>query len=68
MASKCELYVTLWPTFPHFRRFAVDDRLAGIRLNSAMIHVHELDAELEIAKTVDNAVPLFLTLRENNSG
>jgi len=63
MTNRCELYVTLWPTFPHFRRFAVDYRLAGIRLNSAMIHTHELDNELEIAKTVDDAVPLFFDIK-----
>ncbi|MBN2533358.1 MAG: hypothetical protein JXB88_10720 [Spirochaetales bacterium] len=63
MPMKCELYVTLWPTFPHYKRFATDDRLAGIRLNSAMIHAYELDTELEKAKTVENAVPLFFDIK-----
>jgi hypothetical protein len=63
MQDKCELYVTLWPTFPHFRRFATDYRLAGIRLNSAMIHAHELDRELEIAQTMDDTVPLFFDIK-----
>jgi hypothetical protein len=63
MVNTCELYVTLWPTFPHFPRFAVDTRLSGVRLNSAMIHTHELDRELETARTVKETVPLFFDIK-----
>lgn len=40
--------VTLWPDFPHFDKFAEDERLAGIRLNSAMINNAELESALGI--------------------
>lgn len=44
------LMVTLWPTMPHFRRYAGmgADVLAGIRLNSAMIGIDELYDALSI--------------------
>lgn len=61
--NTCELFVSLWPTFPHFSRFAIDDRLAGIRLNSAMIHTQELDADLNILKTIDNPVPFLFDIK-----
>jgi hypothetical protein len=60
-----EFLVTLWPTFPHFERFAKDERLSGIRLNSAMIKVDELDDELEIAKSIHDAVPLYFDIKGN---
>ncbi|HVI41036.1 MAG TPA: hypothetical protein VM577_10270 [Anaerovoracaceae bacterium] len=47
---KSELSVTLWPSFPHFKRFVNDQRIKGIRLNSAMMSNAELDKELEILK------------------
>ena len=55
--------MTLWPTFPHYRRFAVDYRLAGIRLNSAMIHAHELDTELAAAGSINQPLPLFFDIK-----
>lgn len=42
-----DLLATLWPSFTHFPAFAEDQRLAGIRLNSAMMSVPELDKELD---------------------
>lgn len=47
---KSELSVTLWPSFPHFKRFVDDKRITNIRLNSAMMSNVELDKELEILK------------------
>ncbi len=44
--KKLDLLVTLWPTFPHFNRFAIDPRIKGVRLNSAMITNPELDDAL----------------------
>ena len=41
-----ELLVTLWPSFPHFQKFSRDNRLAGIRLNSAMMDCPALAEEL----------------------
>lgn len=58
-----EFLVTLWPTFPHFKRFAQDKRLGGIRLNSAMIKVAEMDKELAIANSIKNPVPLYFDVK-----
>ena len=59
-----ELMVTLWPSFPHFRRFSQDERLdGGIRLNSAMISASDLDAELEIVREHPSAVPLYFDIK-----
>jgi len=43
-----DLLATLWPSFPHYERFVQDDRLSGIRLNSAMMSNPELDHELKV--------------------
>ena len=45
-----ELHLTLWPSFGHFARFAADERVAGVRLNSAMVTGDSLDRELELAR------------------
>lgn len=58
-----EFLVTLWPSFPHFNRFAKDTRLAGIRLNSAMMSNPELDKELEIIAKTGNTVPLYFDVK-----
>jgi hypothetical protein len=58
-----EFFVTLWPTFPHFKRFVNDRRLSGIRLNSAMIKVSDLDKELEITKDAVGHVPLYFDIK-----
>lgn len=47
------LAVTLWPSFAHFPRFAKDPRVQGIRLNSAMMQVSELENEFKIASAFD---------------
>lgn len=51
--------VTLWPSFPHFTKFARDKRLCGIRLNSAMINSPELEKELVALPGLGPTVPLF---------
>src|SRR3989344_2083141 len=58
-----ELMVTLWPSFPHFARFAEDERLKGIRLNSAMVNKNTLANELEIAKKIEDKVPLYFDIK-----
>lgn len=58
-----EFLVTLWPTFPHFRRFALDNRLSGVRLNSAMIKVDELNNELDVANAAVGHVPLYFDIK-----
>lgn len=59
-----ELMVTLWPSFPHFPRFSQDQRLdGGIRLNSAMIELQDLDKELEIIQAAEETVPLYFDIK-----
>jgi len=58
-----ELLVTLWPSFPHFLRFAQDSRLAGIRLNSAMMNNPELENELKLLKTLPVKIPLYFDVK-----
>jgi hypothetical protein len=61
--KKLELLVTLWPSFPHYLRFSEDKRIAGIRLNSAMISNPELEKELEMLKTMEEKVPLYFDIK-----
>lgn len=63
MSKPLKLLVTLWPSFPHFSQFANDKRLAGIRLNSAMINLTELDNELKLVSHDTNTVPLFFDIK-----
>jgi len=58
-----ELSVTLWPSFPHFKTFANDKRLSGIRLNSAMITNPALEKELELVKEFGPTNPLFFDVK-----
>lgn len=58
-----DLLVTLWPSFPHFKRFAKDKRIAGIRLNSAMMSNPELDKELAIVGKQDSSSNLFFDVK-----
>lgn len=67
MSRKLDLLVTLSPTMPHFKRFAGDPRLSGIRVNSAMIYADEMEGELaaaeDVARTVKGAVPFYFDLK-----
>jgi hypothetical protein len=63
MKKDIDLHVTLWPSFPHFRHFASDARLGGIRLNSAMISQAELDSELAAIADSDGVVPLHFDIK-----
>ena len=58
-----ELLVTLWPTFDHFKDFVTDDRLSGIRLNTAMIKACEIGTELEDAQAIPGHVPLYFDIK-----
>lgn len=55
-------HVTLWPAFPHFKRFARDPRLQGIRLNSAMMHASEIDADF-VTQARRATVPLWFDIK-----
>ena len=63
MSKDLNLSVTLWPSFPHFKQFAQDGRIASIRLNSAMMNVVELDEELEKIKKMRIGVPLYYDIK-----
>lgn len=41
-----QFFATLCPSFPHFLKFAQDPRLQGLRINSAMVNLVELEEEL----------------------
>jgi hypothetical protein len=58
-----EFLVTLWPSFPHFSKFAQDNRLSGIRLNSAMMSSYDLDKEFQIVKSLENPIPLYFDIK-----
>ena len=57
------LSVTLWPSFPHFDRFASDNRIDSIRLNSAMMNAVELDKELNKIRHSKFSTPLFYDIK-----
>lgn len=61
--ARLDLLVTLWPSFKHYPRFANDGRLAGIRLNSAMMSNPELDKELETIAQVPCKMPLYFDVK-----
>jgi hypothetical protein len=65
MEKKLEILITLWPSFPHFERFARDERLSGIRLNSAMLKSASLEGEFEKANSIQNHVPLYFDIKGN---
>ncbi len=62
--NNLELHVTLWPDniqFPHFARFANDERLSGIRLNSSMTTPAELPSVF--ANKPAGTVPLYFDVK-----
>jgi len=64
MPSDLKLLVTLLPSFPHFLRFAMDRRVASIRLNSAATSIFELDDELKKLSALPiTGTPLFFDIK-----
>lgn len=59
---KLDLLVTMWPSFPHFERFVLDRRLAGVRLNTAMVKPDEIGGELLRAAHI-GGVPLWVDVK-----
>lgn len=57
-----ELMVTMWPSFPHFRQFATDPRIGGVRLNTAMASIDELQHELLEAAHM-GGMPLWVDVK-----
>jgi hypothetical protein len=62
-AKELQLAVTLWPSFPHFEKIATRKDIAGIRMNTAMVDLNNLDAEFEIANKIPNSVPLWFDIK-----
>jgi hypothetical protein len=58
-----DLLVTLWPSFPHFADFAKDPRIAGVRLNSAMVDGPEIMKELELIRLNHYRTPLYFDVK-----
>lgn len=58
-----ELLVTMCPTFSHFKRFAHDDRVSGIRFNTAMISLEELDKEIEALRQAQATLPIYYDVK-----
>lgn len=63
MTHDINLSVTLWPSFPHFLRFAKDPRISSIRLNSAMMSNPELEEELDKVKSLNIKTPLYFDVK-----
>lgn len=61
--KKLDLLVTLWPSFPHFARFTHDPRIAGVRLNSAMITNPELEDALRQIAALDTMESLWFDFK-----
>lgn len=59
---KMDILVTLLPSFPHFSQFATDNRLAGVRLNSAMLSGVDVDQEFALIPNVPT-VPLYFDIK-----
>jgi pyruvate kinase len=55
-------HVTLWPEFDHFPRFSRDDRIAGIRLNSAMMAASEINERFR-RRAAASTVPLWFDVK-----
>lgn len=58
-----ELLVTMCPTFKHFKRFAHDDRVNGIRFNTAMISLDELEKEFQALKEAKTSTPVYYDVK-----
>lgn len=61
--DKALLYVTLWPSFQHFRRFGLDDRVAGLRLNSAKASQEEVVQAMQTLADLRTRVPEYFDIK-----
>lgn len=58
------LMATLWPTFPHFARFANDNRLSTIRMNSSGIEPERFKSDLaEYTPLETSIIPLGFDIK-----
>jgi hypothetical protein len=58
-----DLLVTLQPEFPHFAKFADDKRIAGVRINSAMMPYSELDKQFDKVKAAGPIMPVYFDVK-----
>ncbi len=58
-----DFLVTLWPTFPHFKRFAFDPRVNAIRLNSAMSKDETMEKDLKVNQDYVGHCPLYFDVK-----
>jgi pyruvate kinase len=58
-----DLLVTMCPSFPHFYKFANDQRVNAVRFNSAMITLPELDNELGILTKRPPKAPVYYDVK-----
>lgn len=63
LSKSPELMVTMCPSFGHFNQFANDFRVSGIRFNSAMITLPELDNELGLLKKSPPKAPVYYDVK-----
>lgn len=63
MDTTLALLATLQPSFPHFDRFAADERLSGIRLNNPRWTPSELEATLSDSHVQKARVPLYFDVK-----
>lgn len=58
-----QLHITLCPSFPHFHQFVSDPRINGIRINSAMLNLEELEKELSLVDLKISKIPLYFDIK-----
>ncbi len=58
-----EILATLWPEMGHFHYFARDNRLGGIRLNTAMTNTKELPGIVRKAVNQSGDMPLYFDVK-----
>ncbi|MBI4148207.1 hypothetical protein HY490_02860 [Candidatus Woesearchaeota archaeon] len=63
MKQPLELIVTMWPEFAHFERTAMDDRVAAIRMNSAIPMGKSPEEFFDEAFRLAHCTPLYLDIK-----
>jgi len=58
-----EIMATLWPEMPHYKYFAADPRIAGIRLNTAKASVDTIDALTKQAVDESFDTPIYFDVK-----
>lgn len=63
MDNDLKFFITLWPDFKHFSRFARDDRLSGIRLNRPKITPEQLGEDFGYANSISGHIPFYFDIK-----